>query len=91
MRIRWTPLAAADMQSISDYLNEHQPKYRHPTLQKIYEKITALKDAPYVGRPGSVEGTREILFPPMPYVAVYSINGKAIEIWRIYHSAQKRT
>jgi len=26
----------------------------------------------------------------MPYVAVYSINGKAIEIWRIYHSAQKR-
>ena len=90
MIIRWTPPAAADMQSISDYLKEHQPQYRQPTMRKIYEKIRALKDGPYVGRPGSVEGTREILFPPMPYVAVYRVNGQAIEIWRIYHSAQNR-
>jgi len=79
MRIRWTPPAAADMQSISDYLKEHKPKYRHPTLRKIYENISALKDTPYVGRPGTIEGTREILFPPMPYIAVYRIHGQDIE------------
>ena len=61
MRIRWTPPAAADMQSISDYLKEHKPKYRHPTLRKIYENIS------------------EILFPPMPYIAVYRIHGQDIE------------
>jgi toxin ParE1/3/4 len=90
MRIRWTPPAAADMQSISDYLKEHHPQYRQPTMRKLYEKIRAMKDTPYLGRPGRVEGTREILFPPMPYVAVYRLNGQTIEIWRIYHAAQNR-
>jgi addiction module RelE/StbE family toxin len=91
MRIRWTPPAAADLQSISDYLKQHHPQYSQATMHKLYEKIRALKDAPYVGRPGAIEGTRELLFPPMPYIAVYRINGQTIEIWRIYHGAQNRT
>lgn len=90
MRIRWTPPAAADMQKISDYLQEHHPQYRHPTMRKIYEKIRALKDAPYLGRPGRVGGTREMLFSPLPYIAVYHVHEKSVEIWRVYHTAQNR-
>ena len=90
MRIRWTPPAAADMQSIGDYLKEHHPQYRQPTMRKLYAGIRALKYACYRGRPGRVEGTRELLFTPMPYVAVYSIRDSSIEIWRIYHTAQDR-
>jgi toxin ParE1/3/4 len=92
MRIRWTPPAAADLQSISDYLKEHHPHYRQATMRKIYERIRALKGAPYVGRPGRIEGTREILFPPMPYVAVYRVHEQeqTIEIWRVWHAAQAR-
>ena len=65
MRIRWTALAAADLQSISDYLDEHHPQYRQPTLRKIYAGIRALKEAAYRGRPGRIEGTREFLFTPL--------------------------
>lgn len=90
MRIRWTPPAAADLQRISDYLKEHHPQYRQPTMRKLYEKIRALKDAPYIGRPGRIEGTREILFPPMPYIAVYRVHEQSIEIWRIWHTKQDR-
>ena len=43
MRIRWTPLAAADLQSISNYLKEHHPQYRQATMRKLYERIRALK------------------------------------------------
>jgi hypothetical protein len=32
MRIRWTNAAAADMQGISDYLKDHHPHYRQPTI-----------------------------------------------------------
>jgi toxin ParE1/3/4 len=74
MRIRWTPAAAADLQRISEYLKEHNPHYREPTLQKLYATIRALKNWPGRGRPGSEEGTREILFPPLPYVAVHRAN-----------------
>lgn len=90
MRIRWTPPAATDLQSISDYLKEHSPQYRQPTMRKIYEKIRSLKDAPYIGRPGRIEGTREILFLPMPYIAVYRVHDHTIEVWRIYHTSENR-
>jgi addiction module RelE/StbE family toxin len=90
MRIRWTPAAAADLQHISDYLRQHHPHYRQPTMQKLYETIRALKQWPGRGRPGSEEGTREILFPPLPYVAVYRIKEQTVEVLRIYHGAQER-
>ena len=60
MRIRWTPAAAADLQHISDYLKEHHPQYREPTLRKLYDTVLALKDAPYRGRPGREEGTEPL-------------------------------
>ena len=59
-------------------------------MRKLYEKIRALKDAPYLGRPGRIEGTREILFTPMPCVAVSRVQEQTIEIWRIWHTAQDR-
>jgi toxin ParE1/3/4 len=88
MRIRWTPAAAADLQHISDYLRQSHPRYRQPTLRKLYETIRSLKQWPHRGRPGTEEGTREILFPPLPYVAVYRVKEQMIEILRVYHGAQ---
>jgi len=35
--------------------------------------------------------TREILFPPLPYVGVYRMKEQTIEVLRIYHGAQDRT
>jgi addiction module RelE/StbE family toxin len=90
MRIRWTPAAAADLQSISDYLKEHHARYRQPTMRKLYERIRSLKDAPYLGRLGRIEGTRELLFSPLPYIAVYRVAGQSIEVWRIWHTSQDR-
>ncbi len=52
MHIRLTPPAAADLQGISEHLNENHPHYRQATMCKLYEKIRALKDAPSVGRSG---------------------------------------
>ena len=90
MRIRWTPAAAADLQGISDYLKEHHPRYRDPTMRKLYGTIRELKHWPGRGRPGREEGTREVLFPPTPYVAVYRVREQTIEVMRIYHGAQDR-
>jgi toxin ParE1/3/4 len=90
MRIRWTPAAAADLQHINDYLKQHHPHYRQATMRKLYETIRSLKRSPYSGRPGSEQGTREILFPPLPYVAVYRMKEQTIEVLRVYHGAQDR-
>lgn len=90
MRIRWTSAAVADLEHISHYLKDHYPHYAQPTMRKLYETIRSLKDSPHRGRPGREDGTREILFPPLPYVAVYRVKQEYIEVLRIYHAAQNR-
>ncbi|HVP46435.1 MAG TPA: type II toxin-antitoxin system RelE/ParE family toxin, partial [Bryobacteraceae bacterium] len=70
MRIRWTPAAAADLEHINKYLKARHPHYRQPTMRKLYEGVRSLKEWPNRGRVGREDGTRELLFPPLPYVAV---------------------
>jgi addiction module RelE/StbE family toxin len=91
MRIRWTPAAAADLESISDYLKDRHPRLRHSTVRKLYERVRSLKQWADRGRPGSEAGTRELLFPPLPYVAVYRVADETVEVLRIYHTAQDRS
>jgi len=90
MRIRWTPAAAADLEHISNYLQDRHPHYRQPTMRKLYQTIRFLKDSPHRGRVGCEEGTREILFPPLPYIAVYRVRQQSIEVLRILHAAQDK-
>jgi toxin ParE1/3/4 len=90
MRIRWTPAAAADLQRISDYLSDHHPNYREATIRKVYASIQSLKQWRHLGRVGREEGTRELAFPPLPYIAVYRVREQSIEVLRIYHGAQDR-
>jgi toxin ParE1/3/4 len=74
----------------SDYLKDHHPHYRQPTLSKVYAAVRSLKERPHRGRTGREEGTRELLFPPLPYIAVYRVKGQTIEVLRVYHGAQDR-
>lgn len=57
-------------------------------MRKLYGKIRTLKDSPHMGRPGVVQGTRELLFLPLPYIAVYRVTGDDIEVWPLYHASQ---
>lgn len=90
MKIRWTPPAVQDLEGINDFLREHYPHYCLPTMRKLYRKIQLLRLTPYIGRSGRIEGTREILFNPLPYIVVYRVKGEIVEIWRIWHGAQLR-
>ncbi len=90
IRIRWTPTAAADLDHIGAYLSEHLPHFRQATLKKLYSRIGSLRKFPHLGRMGREEGTRELFFPPLPYIAVYRIRDNHIEVLRIYHGRQDR-
>lgn len=42
MRLRWTPTAAADLQSIYDYLKKHEPHLAQPTVIEIRKSARSL-------------------------------------------------
>ena len=90
MQIRWSPEAADDLQRIVEYIRQDNPKAARRVATEIYERaIAALETFPYSGRPGRVEGTRELPLPPLPFIVVYRVRNDAVEIANILHGAQK--
>ena len=59
----------------------------HP---EVVWAVLALKKWPHRGRVGREEGTREFLFSPLPYVVVYRLTGRSIEVLRVFHTSQDR-
>ena len=80
------------MSGTSPKCRQRGPKERGPyTAKPVQARVIADRLAGYSNRRiGREEGTRELLFPPLPYVAVYRVKEQSIEVLRIYHTAQDR-
>jgi plasmid stabilization system protein ParE len=88
MRVRWTEAAAEDLARIVQYIAEDKPEAARRVAQKIFEGVAALGAFPARGRTGFAENTRELLFPPWPYIAVYETIGDQVHVLRIRHAAR---
>lgn len=91
MRIRCMPPLQRICRILTITSKSITPHYRQATMRKLYETVRSLRHAPPRRRPGSDEDTRETLFAPLPYVAIYRVKEQTIEVLRIYHGAQDRT
>ena len=89
MRVRWTTDAADDLERICDDIAQSRPDSARRVAQSVTESIGTLETFPHLGRPGRVQGTREITFPPLPFVAVYEVHEEQIVVLRILHGAQR--
>jgi len=54
----------------------------------IREAVERLADFPHRGRPGRLEGTRELVVAGTPYLVVYRTKGTSLRILRLLHGAQ---
>jgi toxin ParE1/3/4 len=92
MRVRWSRLARTDLEDIRKYIAAANPKTARRVGARIREAASRLSKQPFLGRPGSVPGTREKLTLPYPYVIVYEVNEQAREVWilRVYHMVRTR-
>ena len=90
MRIRWTEPAVQDLTNICDYISEHNgaAEARRIAL-RIYSGLDSLAEFPRRGRPGRKPDTRELVFPGLPWLAVYRVREDVVEINRILHGAQR--
>jgi addiction module RelE/StbE family toxin len=86
MQVRWSPLAAEDLERIFRRIEKDNPTAAREVVQAIYDGCAALKNFPLRGRPGRMSERRELVFAP--YIAVYQVKKHAVEISRIYHGAQ---
>ena len=88
MELRWPALAANDPEPIYRHIAKDNSTAARDVVKTIYDGCTALKEFPRLGRAGRIKGRREPVFAPLPYIAVYQVKDRAVEISRIYHGAQ---
>jgi toxin ParE1/3/4 len=88
--IEWTEQASGQLDQAHDYiaLSNSESVAARITLQ-IVSSIEKLAAFPMSGRPGRVAGTRELVIPNTPFIAVYAIEGTRIVILALYHGAQR--
>jgi toxin ParE1/3/4 len=88
MRVRWTTNAANDLTRIVERIREDNPSAAQHVAQTIYKGVAELRTFPNRGRIGLAIDTRELVFAPWPYIAVYEIIEGQVHVLRIRHASQ---
>jgi toxin ParE1/3/4 len=68
MRIRWFRDAILDLIELRQYIGDDNPHAAQEVAGQIIHDVEHLRDHPAMGRPGRVEGTRELVISRFPYI-----------------------
>lgn len=88
MQIIWTRPALTDRNIIYSYIEARNPRAALALDELFSKKSQLLARHPYMGRPGAIPNTRELVVHPN-YVLFYAITRTHISIMRVKHVAQK--
>ena len=89
MQVRWSALAADDLERICEWIERDNPQAARRVAKAIYDGCGQLEHFPNLGKASSrIRGRRELSFSPLPYIVVYRVTEEAVEISRIFHGAQ---
>jgi addiction module RelE/StbE family toxin len=88
VRLEWSAFAIEDRDAIFDYIEEDSPHAAVVVDDRIRVQVRQLLQFPETGRPGRIEGTRELVISRTPYIAAYRVTGDTVRILRVLHGAQ---
>jgi toxin ParE1/3/4 len=86
--LEWSRYALSDREVIFDYIEAENPRAAVVIDDRIREAVETLLRHPGSGRPGRIDGTRELVIGRTPYIAAYHILGDVICVLRLLHGAQ---
>lgn len=84
----WLRRAITDRDAQLDYIAQDNPLAAVSQGDRIDEQVDILLQHPQMGRPGRKQGTRELVISRTPFIVVYRIKGRRIELLRLLHGAQ---
>ena len=90
MRVAWSPNAVADLENLSQYIEEATSLAAANRITRvIYEAAQSLKKLPNRGRPGRIPGIRELVVSNLPYIIMYRVFPEHVVILNIVQGAQQ--
>lgn len=89
MRVEWTQPAFLDIQEAGRYIALDDPSAAGRMAERVLEAVDCLVAQPNIGRPGRVQGTRELVISGTPFITVYWVRGDVVQILRLLHHARQ--
>lgn len=89
MKIKWLRKALRNLEQTYEYISRENLEAASQTAQRIQSAVGQLANYPLMGRPGRVEGTRELVISPSSYIIAYRVRGDAIEVLRVLHTSRR--
>ncbi|WP_068874067.1 MULTISPECIES: type II toxin-antitoxin system mRNA interferase toxin, RelE/StbE family [unclassified Phenylobacterium] len=88
MRLVWAQYALEDRRAIYGHIEADDARAAALVDARIADAVARLTDFPESGRPGRVEGTRELVVGRTSCIVAYRIMGETVRILRVLHGAQ---
>ena len=89
MRIRYTPNARDNIAGIHDYIALENPQAARRVITHIRQQTLTLSNYPNIGRPGRVEGSRELVIHPYPFIVAYRVEVDEVQILAVAHTSRR--
>ncbi len=89
MKVAWSRRAVNHLTAVRDYIARENPEAARQIAARILENVDRLVEHPYLGRPGRIVGTRELVIPSTPFIIPYRIKGERLQLIGVFHGRQK--
>ena len=90
MNVSFTSEAEADLDSIYDFIAQHDDQAATSVVARIFQAIAYLENFPLLGRPGRIRDTRGLSIVGLPDVAVYRIvDPTQLDVIAVIHTRQQ--
>jgi toxin ParE1/3/4 len=91
VQLKWTRAASLDLESVEEFISRENPAAAIRMILEIIRRAEALADHPGMGRPGRIDGTRELVLAGLPYTVPHiHLEGEdMVIILRVFHRAMK--
>ena len=88
MKLVWTRLAQADRRAIREYIATDDQRAALAVDELFTQKAARLAQLPEMGKPGRVDGTRELV-AHRSYILIYAVKDDHVQVLRIMHTARQ--
>ena len=89
MKVVWSTPARQDLRDIFEYIAETNTNFADKLLTEINERVLILIDNPAIGRPGRINGTKELVLSKTHYILPYRVHNNQIQILAIFHTSRQ--
>jgi addiction module RelE/StbE family toxin len=88
MKLIWTRKALQSRRQVVEHIATSSIGAADSLNKKLGEKASALLAHPYLGRPGRIPGTRELVVHAQ-YIIVYELVGQTVRVLYILHTSRQ--